>query len=98
MFSVNVANGNDAQIVIDTIWGLGEYIVLGKVTPDHFVINKNNLQVVERSVVPKAIELCQTPGGGVHEEPVPADRAIRPALTEDQIHELAGYAKEIEKH
>lgn len=98
MFSVNVANGNDAQIVIDTIWGLGEYIVLGKVTPDHFVINKNNLQVVERSVVPKAIELCQTPGGGVHEESVPADRAIQPALTEDQIHELAGYAKEIEKH
>jgi pyruvate,water dikinase len=95
MFSVNVANGNDAQIVIDTIWGLGEYIVLGKVTPDHFVINKNNLQVVERSVVPKTIELCQTPGGGVHEEPVPADRAIRPALTEDQIHELAGYAKKL---
>lgn len=24
--------------------------------------------------------------------------AIRPALTENQIHELAGYAKEIEKH
>ncbi len=83
---------------LNTIWGLGEYIVLGKVTPDHFVINKNNLQVVERSVVPKTIELCQTPGGGVHEEPVPADRAIRPALTEDQIHELAGYAKKIEKH
>ena len=33
-----------------------------------------------------------------HEEPVPADRAIQPALNEDQIHELAGYVKEIEKH
>lgn len=98
MFSVNVANGDDSQIVIDTIWGLGEYIVLGKVTPDHFVINKDDLHVLERSVVPKAIELRQTPGGGVHEEQVPAERATRPALTEDQIRELAGYAKEIEKH
>ncbi|MRN05880.1 phosphoenolpyruvate synthase [Lactobacillus sp. 0.1XD8-4] len=98
MFSVNVANGDDTKIVIDTIWGLGEYIVLGKVTPDHFVINKDNLQVLERSVVPKQVELLQTPGGGVHEEQVPAERATRPALTEDQLHELAGYAKEIERH
>lgn len=43
MFSVNMANGSDVQITIDTIWGLGEYIVLGKVTPDHFMTNKNNL-------------------------------------------------------
>lgn len=98
MFSVNVANGDDSQIVIDTIWGLGEYIVLGKVTPDHFVINKDDLHVAEYSVVPKTIELLQTPGGGVHEEQVPVERATRPALTEDQIRELAGYAKEIEKH
>lgn len=98
MFSVNVANGDDSQIVIDTIWGLGEYIVLGKVTPDHFVINKDDLQILDRTVVKKPVELLQTPGGGVHEEIVPAERMNRPALTDDQLRELAGYAKAIEQH
>ncbi|WP_373370845.1 PEP/pyruvate-binding domain-containing protein [Lactiplantibacillus plantarum] len=42
MFSVNVADGDASKIVIDAIYGLGEYIVLGKVTPDHFVIDKQS--------------------------------------------------------
>lgn len=54
--------------------------------------------MVERSVVPKVVELCQTPNGGVHEEPASTDRAIRLALTESQIHRLAGYTKETEEH
>ena len=31
MFSVDVTNGDDSKIVIDGIYGLGEYIVLGRV-------------------------------------------------------------------
>lgn len=98
MFSVNVANGDDSKIVIDSIWGLGEYIVLGRVTPDHFVINKADLQILDRGIVQQPVELLQTPGGGVHEEAVPAERMGRPALTDDQLRELAGYAREIEEH
>jgi pyruvate,water dikinase len=98
MFSINVANGDDSQMVIDSIWGLGEYIVLGKVTPDHFVIDKQTLQVVNKAIVNKPVELLRKPGGGVFESTVPAERASRPALTPEQVQELAGYAKQIEEH
>ena len=98
MFSVNVADGNDHQIVLDTIYGLGEYIVLGKVTPDHFVIDKETLQIVDRNIVHQPIMLERKEDGGTVEKEVPADLADQQVLTDDQIKELAGYAKKIEQH
>lgn len=98
MFSLNVADGNDQQIVVDAIWGLGEYIVLGKVTPDHYVINKPDLAIIDRAITNKPVELLQKPGGGTYEQTVPAALADQPALSDDQVKELAGYAKRIEQH
>lgn len=98
MFSVNVANGDESQIVIDGIYGLGEYIVLGKVTPDHFVIDKKSMKIVEKNIIKKPIQLLRNDDGGTREEAVPADMQDKPVLTDDQVIELAGYVKKIEQH
>ncbi|MFB9768735.1 phosphoenolpyruvate synthase [Lactiplantibacillus modestisalitolerans] len=98
MFSVNVANGDDSKIVIDGIFGLGEYIVLGKVTPDHFVIDKDSLKIVEKNVIKQPIQLKRLADGGTEEQPVPAEQQGKQVLTDEQVIELAGYAKKIEQH
>lgn len=98
MFSVDVTNGDDSRIVIDAIYGLGEYIVLGKVTPDHFVVDKQSMKIVTKNITTKPIELVRLPDGGTKEQPVPADKADQPVLTDDQVLELASYVKEIEQH
>ena len=98
MFTVNVVNGDDKKILIEGSWGLGEYVVQGTVTPDHFWIAKENLEIVERSVNEKAIQLVRRPGGGVVEKPVPEELKTIPVLSDDQIRELARYAMDIEKH
>ncbi|WP_373841927.1 phosphoenolpyruvate synthase [Limosilactobacillus sp.] len=98
MFSVDVTNGDDTKIVIDTIYGLGEYIVLGKVTPDHFVVDKQSMKIVEKNITTKPVELVRLPEGGTKEQPVPAELADKPVLTDDQVLELAGYVKQIEQH
>ncbi|MQS76789.1 phosphoenolpyruvate synthase [Companilactobacillus halodurans] len=98
MFSVNVANGDASKIVIDSIYGLGEYIVLGKVTPNHFVVDKQSMKIVEKNVVKQTIELVRDANGGTKEEPVPDELQEKQVLTDDQVIELAGYAKEIERH
>ncbi|MFC6180550.1 phosphoenolpyruvate synthase [Lactiplantibacillus daowaiensis] len=98
MFSVNVANGDDSKIVIDGIRGLGEYIVLGKVTPNHFVIDKATMKIVERNVVKQPVELMRVPNGGTKEQPVPPELQDKQVLTDSQVIELAGYAQAIEKH
>ena len=36
MFTVNVATGDDKNILIEGAWGLGEYVVQGTVTPDNY--------------------------------------------------------------
>lgn len=98
MFSVNVANGDDTKIVIDTIYGLGEYIVLGKVTPDHFLVDKKTMKIVRKNIVHKPIELLRNEDGGTYEAKVPEELQDKAVLTDDQVLELAGYVKEIEKH
>ena len=98
MFTVNLATGEDDCIMIEGSWGLGEYVVQGTVTPDNFVINKSDLSIRSRRINEKAIELVRLPGGGVEERKVPEERAKAQVMTDEQLKELAGYAKAIEKH
>lgn len=98
MFSVNVGTGDDSKVIIDSIWGLGEYIVQGTVTPDDFVVDKETMKIVSKDINQKDIELTRLPGGGVEEHKISEPKATQPSLTDDQVIELAGYAKEIEKH
>lgn len=98
MFSVNVGTGDDTKVIIDSIWGLGEYIVQGTVTPDDFVVDKASMKIVSKDINKKDIELTRLSDGGVVERDIPADQASQPSLTDEQVIELAGYAKEIEKH
>lgn len=98
MFSVNVANGDGSKIMVDAIYGLGEYIVLGKVTPDHFVIDKQSMKIVEKDILKQTVELVRVADGGTEEQTVPTELQEQAALTDSQVIELAGYAKEIERH
>ena len=98
MFTVNVVTGDERNILIEGSWGLGEYVVQGTVTPDHFWVAKANLEIVERSVPEKAIQFVRRPGGGVVEKPVPNEQKNKPVLSDEQIRELARYALDIEKH
>ena len=42
MFTVNVATGDDNNILIEAAFGLGEYVVQGTVTPDNYTISKHD--------------------------------------------------------
>ncbi|TGD24651.1 phosphoenolpyruvate synthase [Companilactobacillus suantsaicola] len=98
MFSVNVANGDPSKIVIDSIYGLGEYIVLGKVTPNHFVVDKQSMKINDKTIVKQTIQLERVEDGGTVEEAVPEELQDKQVITDEQVIELAGYAKEIERH
>lgn len=98
MFTVDLATGSDKSIMIEGSWGLGEFVVQGTVTPDNYVVRKDDLTILSKRVNDKPIELVRNAEGGVEEKRVPEDMAKAPALTDDQIVELAGYAKAIEQH
>ena len=98
LFTVDLTNGSDTHIFIEGSWGLGEYVVQGTVTPDSFLVRKNDLTIEQRSIHEKSVMLVRKPGGGCEEQKVPADMTNVAVLTDQQIKELAGYAIDIEKH
>lgn len=98
MFTVNVATGDDNNILIEAAFGLGEYVVQGTVTPDNYTISKHDHKIIDRCVNEQDIMLVRKKGGDCEEVQVPEELRKVQTLTAEQILELADYAKKIEKH
>jgi pyruvate,water dikinase len=99
MFTIHPANGDRSVIVIDSNFGFGESVVSGEVTPDHFVVNKITLDIIDRTVSQK--ELCYTVDAKTQTAramEVPFERQKVQSLIDDEITELAWMGKQIEKH
>ncbi len=99
MFTLHPVTGDRNIIVIESVWGLGEAIVSGAVTPDHFEVDKNNFNILTKQVARKEVEYIRDPKTGktIHAK-VPEDRVEKPSLTDEEIVELAKIAKRIEEH
>ena len=99
MFTLNPTNGDRSSIVIDSNFGFGESVVSGEVTPDHFVVNKISLEVMERTISRKEmIYQVDFKEQRTFPAPVPPERQEVQSLLDDEITELAWMGKQIEKH
>ncbi len=87
------------RILINAVWGLGPYIVDGVVTPDSYLVEKDeDLSICETKISTKPIKLVNTPGGGLSELAVDPEDQDRSCLTTEQIKTLAAYAVKLEDH
>lgn len=99
MFTIHPTNGDRSVIVIDSNFGFGESVVSGEVTPDHFVVNKVALDILERSISTKTVCYTVDPREqkSVASE-VPFERQNVQSIIDDEITELAWMGKKIEQH
>jgi pyruvate,water dikinase len=97
MFTANPVNPARGEVLIESAFGLGEAIVLGEVTPDRFVLDKETLALRERaiSVKDKRVATLAEDGQG---QTGARDAA---SLRDEQVQDLArlglrveGYFKE----
>ncbi len=99
MFTLNPANGDLSQVLIEGNWGLGETVASGEVTPDQFRVDKISYEVNERHISHKHIECVpDAVGRGAREVPLDPDRQDASCLTNEEIRELARIARLIENH
>lgn len=98
LFSVNPVTGNKNQIVVEAVWGLGDYMVQGVVNPDHYIINKSDFSIHSRQNVPQTIMEVHDYPSGVKKVKVPNKYINTPKLTDDQIIELAKLSAKIHQH
>ena len=96
--TLDPGNGDRTKIVIDASWGLGETVVSGLVTPDNYVVEKVLMEVLDRNISDKHIELVGDPEKGeAIEREVDADRRKAQCLSDAEIIAVAGLAKMLEK-
>jgi pyruvate, water dikinase len=96
--SLDPSNGDRSKIVIESVWGLGEPLVSGHVTPDYFVIDKVLLEPVKRTIGPKLQELVADPvAGRTVMRDVEESRRKQSSLSEAQLRAVARVVKSVEK-
>ena len=96
VFSANPVTGDRAEVVINGSWGLGESVVGGTVTPDSYVVSKEDLTVLSRQIAQKLLMTVTVPGG-TQEVDVPRFLQTQPSVTDAQAVEMAQIAVELEK-
>ncbi len=95
LFTANPVTGHRGQVVIDGAWGLGEAIVGGLVTPDHWVVDKASGRILAAEIHDKAVMTVRVAGGS-QEAPTPDERRGQPSLTDEQVRRLADIGARIE--
>ena len=96
VFSANPVTGAEDEIVINASYGLGESIVGGTTTPDTFVVAKDGLEILERTIGEKRLMTVPVPGG-TRELETPALLRGLPSVDDGQIVALASLALSLEE-
>ena len=94
-FSIDPASGDASKIVIEANWGLGEGVVSGAASVDRYVVNKDRLEIRERTIGNKEIQVVSKEKGTVVEE-VPLDKRLISCMTDEEVLEVARLAKLLE--
>jgi pyruvate,water dikinase len=100
LFTANPVTGARDEIVIDASPGLGEAVVSGLVTPDHFVLRRRwwGWSIVERRAGWREVVVRpRAEGGTEHVWPEPT-ATLQPALPDHALRRLADLGAAIERH
>ena len=97
MFTVNPVTNNKNQIVIEAIWGLGEKIVQGVYTPDHYLIQKLSWKILQKQTNQQTKQLVWSKDKN-RELKLPKNKQHQTKLTDEQMIYLAGLGHKIQEH
>ena len=96
LFTRNPVTGADER-VIEAAWGLGETVVAGLVTPDHYRVSRDG-RVLEARPGEKDIAIRRNPDGETHEVEVDPDLVEARCLDDAWLARLNDLATRAETH
>ncbi len=99
-FTANPVSGSKDEIVTESSWGMGAAIVDGRVTPDHYVIEKKSLRLLEKRVADKRFmvppQIAANTKSRLHE--VPHELRKKETLTTSLIETATRWALKAQNH
>ncbi len=96
-FSVHPVTQDKNQIIIEAGFGLGEAIVSGLITPDSYVVNKQEFKILDINVNEQTKALYKKANGGNKWKEL-AEKGKKQVLNEKEIIELSKLIVKIENH
>jgi pyruvate, water dikinase len=97
-YSVDPNDPTLDTMVVSAVWGLGKPVVDGSMTPDIYVLPR------QEGRAPAAVTIAYKPrrvvvaAEGITEEEVPEELRASPCLGPEQLEKLAGYLRALEVH
>lgn len=104
MFTLDPITSEKSKIVIEAVFGLGETIVSGEITPDLYVINKDDLEIEDKKLARQEWQLIRNTKNSKDPDKVNVKAAVPDAiqskqkLSDTDIVALAKIGKSIESH
>lgn len=105
IFTLEPESGFKDVIVISGVWGLGENIVQGAVTPDEFHVFKTTLQQNKNAIISKKLGTkaktmvySTTDKSSIVNSDTPEEKRKQWVLNDEEITQLASWSYTIEQH
>ena len=104
IYTLDTESGFRDVVLVNSSYGLGEFVVQGVVTPDEWTVFKPTLKggfrpIISRQLGTKEVRLVYGDGNRTtRSEPTPVEERRKFSLTDDEVLKLANWACLIEDH
>ncbi|PID98764.1 phosphoenolpyruvate synthase [Candidatus Saccharibacteria bacterium] len=98
MFTIDTESGFKNAVIVSSIYGLGENIVQGHVSPDEFTVFKPTMAILKRKLGSKKMKMIPIGNSRTKNIDVAVRDQERYSITDDQVRTLADWGMKIEQH
>jgi len=96
-FSIDPVTNNKEVVTIEAIYGLGEYIVQGTVTPDHYEVIKKETRISKKEIKQQKVAFVRKGNKNIETSISSKSQSLQ-KLSDQQIVDLAKIILKIERH
>ncbi len=96
LFTADPLTSNRRVLSIDASFGLGEALVSGLVSADHYKVQED--EIVDKKIAAKKLAVTALEGGGTETQSIVPERQKTQTLTDQQILQLSRIGRQIEAY
>jgi len=96
VLTVLPTTGDTSKVVVEGNWGLGESVVSGEVNPDHFLVDKESLDI--ETTISQKTKMVVYRSSGTATADVPQDMQNQSCVCNDEILEIVRVSLDVEKY
>lgn len=97
MFTIDPVRRRRDQMMIEAVWGLGEAVVSGQATPDHYVVSRDGV-VKQARISVQEFAVRADASGGVRRYALTAEEGGARVLDDSDLASLATVGRQLEAH